>query len=76
MTTQDPIKEAKNLGSIARMNGKPCVPAQDPKMIELSKKLKDYPDRANFWKAWSDGWTQIHLEYFDIEFKQQLKEEE
>lgn len=60
---------ASNLGSIARMNGKKCVPALDPEMRSLMENNPEIKDRATAWGKWIEGWTKTHLEYFDIEMK-------
>jgi hypothetical protein len=55
------LEHARNLGFVARMNKKPRVPAQDPKVME---NLKDRGNiKPSVWlNTWLEGWDECNLE--------------
>ena len=68
--TQQQISVSKNLGFIAKMNGKSRVPVHCKEFMDFVKKENLYNSNKDAIKAadlWLKGWDEANLEYSSTE---------
>ncbi|MGZ3773019.1 MAG: hypothetical protein ACXVCY_04535 [Pseudobdellovibrionaceae bacterium] len=63
---KEKIEKAGELGKKARQEGRVCVPAHDPELMEILKQSKKFGDGIPVLKAWTTAWKKEHFETVGI----------